>query len=979
MAEGKISLKELLYGKSKKAPPSRGDPTPKDMGGAAPGSQGPGLSDPADQPTEVKIVTIKPKIHNAQNYNLGRLRYVGNASKYVEDPIALMANQVWNYDLEKSDDLVFGYELPISTNEINKKTAEFLDSAIQRMTDEGVVNEKDYSNDYVYLYFIENIRKYLEDKFTVTTIQKVFPKGATSNFSLAMFWINQIFAKNIKISERVLNGSPIPTLVFSNPVFHGPQMVVGKTKALIFASFFFEHLTAGKQEVFIDIVNKYKKSFSKNNNANDVLVEELKKLSKYLFKHLNGKILVNTNNYHLKDFPSSISIQSVVGLNEISNDDIKENEYARLVASKALKKCKDIKSGKDESSLRLFYKEGNDIILNGKLPPDGLGCDKKTTIWPPAKNMLFNHASLKEPRYNKTLPYYNMIDSSVRSVIPKENDIAIVNSVAAGITLAVKETIKQFRTLLALDRLGGITVSPLGNSIPDEAGQKVLTDKTLMFRPNAYTSPFKAESWFNYWSFIGQSNEALDAGIWGPDEYFSNILTLLKYKNFSPRNGMFSAGYILTKSRILDDGTFGIRQRFYISDPQLAPNTFKMGPLMLAPDGAFTFYDSQIKYGEKYAYQLNQLIAFAENKYRYYALNGFEVKEAHDPDLFEFWFSPSPVEHDNKTEEVPISSVFLVAPFVDIPPHATFLEVHPFRGVNNKVDLLFKDISLYENPEKRKIPRIYWQDGWDTARDYYIKNSNPPLHPKFLSIDDVWFKNQPLEKIIVYKIEGKKPTSELDFTEIFQEVNVLDGTRLKEVEIKPNIQYYFATRSVSVTGLKSYLSQIYAVQLVDDGGTVFPLIDVIELEEPPLKRKEKKEFTSMFRIEPALLQQAPNPTKHDVGYLEPSVFMDRAATRPAYKIRVISKKTGRKADFNVLYKLKNSKNHDSLGDISVNKTRKENVLMSYPSPLAKCKQTCLGTFRGCSDECKKDLSTFAVCLSKCGGTLDSCRQNCSKQ
>ena len=173
------------------------------------------------------------------------------------------------------------------------------------------------------------------------------------------------------------------------------------------------------------------------------------------------------------------------------------------------------------------------------------------------------------------------------------------------------------------------------------------------------------------------------------------------------------------------------------------------------------------------------------------------------------------------------------------------------------------------------------------------------------------------------------------------------------------------------------MSQVYAVQLVDDGGTIFPLIDVIELEATPPKRKEKKEFTSLFRLEPALLQQAPNPTKHTVGYLNPSVFMDRTQTRPAYKIRVISKKTGRKIDFNVLYKLKKSTNDGNLGDISVDRTKKKNVLISYASLSAKCKQICAGAFRDCSNECKKDMNTHVACLGKCGGALDSCKQNCS--
>ena len=1030
-------IKKQLYGSATEPSPANAGlvPASKDTGGASPGSQGPGVSDPADQPTDVKIIKTKPKIHNAQNYNLGRLRYIGDVSKYLEDPIAFMANQVWNYDLEKPSDLVYGYELPTPIfNKINEKTAEFFDLAIDGVAGDVFFGTEGDINDKIYLHSVERVRKYLQDEFTEATIQKIFPKGpfifSVGNFSLALFWINQIFAKNIKIDEKSITllgvKSQVPSLDISDPTKAGTlSQKEEKTKAIIFASFFFQHLrfsskeskektpskeskkktwdffdddfdTAkeskektpskeSKEKTFVDVYDDLKQSFSKYKNANDVLVQDLKRLSSNLQDYLSGKTLVNTNNYHLKNYLTGIKTQSVVGLNEITNDDIKENTYARLVAAQALEKCKNTKSEKDETSLRLFYKEGNDAILNGVYPPGGLGCDKNTVLWPPAKRMLLDHISLQQPRYNKTLPYYNLIDSSVKSVIPKENDVAIVNSAPAGLTLSDKKTIKQFRTLLALDRFGGIETSANGNPIPDEAGKKVLTDKSLMFRPAPNTSPFKAESWFLYWSFTGL-HAGFDAGYWAPDEYFNKIMTLLKYKNYSPRNGMFSAGYVLAKSRITDDVSGGIKQRIYISDPQFSPDTLNM----LSPTGPFSFYDSQIKYGEKYSYQLNQLVAFTEGKYSYLTFVGLESNKdtaPSNPDsLFHFRFIPSPIEYSSKIEEIPISPNQLVAPFVDIPPHATFLEVHPLRGVNNKVFMHFQDMSFYADPQKRNIPRAFWQEGWQSSRDYYIESEDldtkhlneDNLDPKSIKDDDVWFKNQPLQKIIIYKVEGEKPTNELDFKEILEEVDVLGGNRLKLVSIKPNVQYYFATRSVSVTGLKSYLSQVYSVKIVDDGGTVFPIVDVVELESAPIKRKEIKEFTSLFRIEPALLQQAPNPAKNNVGYLNPSTFSDQNETKPLYKIRVTSKKTGRKVDFNLIYKLKKSTNDDNLGDISIAETRKKNILMSYPSAPAQCKKNCSDTFKKCSDECEKDIDTpLVACLDKCVHTLNSCKQNCS--
>ena len=102
----------------------------------------------------------------------------------------------------------------------------------------------------------------------------------------------------------------------------------------------------------------------------------------------------------------------------------------------------------------------------------------------------------------------------------------------------------------------------------------------------------------------------------------------------------------------------------------------------------------------------------------------------------------------------------------------------------------------------------------------------------------------------------------------------------------------------------SFLSDPFQVEIVDDGGAVFLLIELFQIKEE--KEEVKVQFKKKIRIRPAFLQAAPNieriKAKKDervVGYIESedTVFTDENM----FKIRVTSNKTKRKVDLNVRF------------------------------------------------------------------------------
>jgi hypothetical protein len=261
--------------------------------------------------------------------------------------------------------------------------------------------------------------------------------------------------------------------------------------------------------------------------------------------------------------------------------------------------------------------------------------------------------------------------------------------------------------------------------------------------------------------------------------------------------------------------------------------------------------------------------------------------------------------------------------FIDLPPLPTFLEVFPIAGVNNKLIFTFENLAD-SGVITRTIPQEYWTDGWQQAKEYYEK-LNPEITDSIKN--QVYFFKQVLQKIKIYS--SKVPPKDLNSLKLFKEVDVLSEGYGSIVDLEPNTKYYFAIKSESYTGLESYFSEIYEVEIVDDGGTVFPIVQLYDSLSNEVKRKSQLDFGEKFRIEPALLQQAPNPDKDGIGYLNPTVFSKINETRAQFKIRLTSKKTGKKVDFNIIYKKDFQKASENAGSLNLKETTKDKVLISY--------------------------------------------------
>jgi len=195
------------------------------------------------------------------------------------------------------------------------------------------------------------------------------------------------------------------------------------------------------------------------------------------------------------------------------------------------------------------------------------------------------------------------------------------------------------------------------------------------------------------------------------------------------------------------------------------------------------------------------------------------------------------------------------------------------------------------------------------------------LHGKdLIGTSDITLESVSRQRWIeVYRVDTK-PTSISDF----------DGKRIKLVSminegeefsystieirdrIKTNQKYYYLFRILNDQNMPSPLSVIYEAQLIDDGGYVYSIFNILFEEELELETHTEpfKQFKKLFQLQPNishLVLDTEGVDFSDTAYsqlenVEIGVS-DDSIWNKTFKLKLTSKKTGKKIDFNVTYNL----------------------------------------------------------------------------
>jgi len=132
--------------------------------------------------------------------------------------------------------------------------------------------------------------------------------------------------------------------------------------------------------------------------------------------------------------------------------------------------------------------------------------------------------------------------------------------------------------------------------------------------------------------------------------------------------------------------------------------------------------------------------------------------------------------------------------------------------------------------------------------------------------------------------------------------------------ISPNKKYYYCFRSVDVHGHYSYPTNIYKVELVDDQGSIYPIIEYCEIEQPK-SFEETRSFKRFMQVSPSISNLIPDDEHMGISWneedsgpgLDDNVKLGISEDKvwgKKFKIRLKSKTTGRALDFDFTFEQK---------------------------------------------------------------------------
>ena len=134
-------------------------------------------------------------------------------------------------------------------------------------------------------------------------------------------------------------------------------------------------------------------------------------------------------------------------------------------------------------------------------------------------------------------------------------------------------------------------------------------------------------------------------------------------------------------------------------------------------------------------------------------------------------------------------------------------------------------------------------------------------------------------------------------------------------QINPNTKYYYMFRSVDVHGKIGYPSPVYEVEMLNDKGAFYPIVKIHEINPRPA-RISKKSGRRFIQIVPNIGQTLINESKSGFENYSSAKdftgeltygFKAESIWNKKFKIRLTSKKTGRKIDLNLQFKTKRVK------------------------------------------------------------------------
>jgi len=337
-------------------------------------------------------------------------------------------------------------------------------------------------------------------------------------------------------------------------------------------------------------------------------------------------------------------------------------------------------------------------------------------------------------------------------------------------------------------------------------------------------------------------------------------------------------------------------QNFYV------PNT--------AEFDKYDFFDTQIKYGKKYIYRIYAYTLVFGNEYRYEFNKLGTPETGTNACLF--------MRSSEKIIEIPYFQKLITV--ADRPPISPDIDVVPYYGVKNKLLFLLK--GNVGNYNLQPVPILEEdEEKFDAIRSMLGVAPNDKIN---------FFSDDPNITFEVFRLETK-PKTYRDFangkrTQItsggFESDPCKSAAAASFVDdIQPNKKYYYTFRAIDPHGNISNPSIVYELEISYDGASPFLVQNIIDFkpEKNPPQQISRK-FKKYLRIRPAFSQTRLNLKKSQLIDESGNVVSpltkasqntnwirlgtdDETLWGKTFKIRVVSRKSGRELDLNITFDL----------------------------------------------------------------------------
>ncbi len=267
-----------------------------------------------------------------------------------------------------------------------------------------------------------------------------------------------------------------------------------------------------------------------------------------------------------------------------------------------------------------------------------------------------------------------------------------------------------------------------------------------------------------------------------------------------------------------------------------------------------------------------------------------------------------------KIIEVPVYQE--IASVVDDPPLPPQVEFNGYYNVPNKILITF-DNQVGERNEKPIMLQGDDMSAYDKVRrkqdaDYTLADISHTSDSLEYAKQSIKFKSDDYASSYqVFKLNAI-PASYNSFNST-NLVGTVSGDIASFVDsITPNQKAYYMFRAIDKHGHPSNPSHVYELEMVSEEGFSYLLVDTVEFSDLKNQGGYNRIFNRYLQIDPAFLQSLINEDETDfgnrttaygidpvLGVLDESVYNNKK-----FKIRVTSKSTGRKLDFNVEFKKK---------------------------------------------------------------------------